>query len=131
MLGKQKFSFAKKYGAPAKIFDIDPSGFEYYSLEEVYNELLDKNNNDEETVEQCIIPVCGLYINRKSEYGEQPMMASESEYINLPSHILGVVKEILKDSKAIEAINNGNVGITIYKYEAHNKQCYGINWVDK
>ena len=113
------FSFSNKYNTE-RLFDIDTSGFEYHSLEEVYE------SPDE------VFTVRGLYVNTRGKFDDQGVIATDSEYINLPSHLTPMVREVLQDKEAIKAINEGAVGFTIYKYtqQRYNKECYSIKWVD-
>jgi len=113
------FSVAKKYNVE-KIFDIDTEGFEYKSLEELYI--------DEETV----YPVRGIYINTKGNFGKEPVLATTEDYVNLPQHLVDSCEAMIHDDEAVEAINSGEVGFTIYKYyqKKFNKDCYSIKWVD-
>lgn len=115
----KKFSFSKRYNKE-KLFNVDTSNYEYRTLEEIYI--------DEETV----YPVCGVYINNKSLYEPAPVIATDECYVNIPSHMLENCREMLKDEEAINAINEGFVGFTIYKYhqEKYNKDCYSVRWVD-
>ena len=114
------FSVAEKYNTK-KIFDIDTEDFEYKSLEELFV--------DEETV----YPVCGLYINTKGNFGDEPILATDEFYVNLPHHMADMVKEIIADEDAVASINDGYVGFTIYQYhqKKYNKDCYNIRWVDR
>ena len=114
-----RFSFSKRYNKE-KVFTIDTSTFDYVSLEEMYQ--------DEETV----YPVRGVYINEKSMYDPAPVVATDSEYVNLPAHMIDECRDMLADRQAISAINRGLVGFTIYKYHQarFNKDCYSIRWVD-
>lgn len=113
-------NFADKYNTK-KLFDIDTTDFEYTNLEELYN-----------ADPLRTYPVRGLYINKKSQFGPCPLLATTDEYVNLPEHMLDTVNDILDDDEAIASINMGVVGFTIYKYhmKKYNKDCYGIEWVN-
>lgn len=134
------FSFANSYNTK-KIFDIDTSDFEYCSLEELFEEnaseqpILDENGDETgETESVCIeqFKIYGLYINDKSMFDPQPIVALADRYVNLPAHLYKTAVEILNNPRAIDAINRGHVGFTIEKYyqKRYNKECYSINWVD-
>lgn len=133
------FSISKKYNKE-KLFNINTDGFEYVSLEDLYNERAnnvvseDFEDFDEvyEIVEETVFQVRGIYINTKGLYDDAPVVALDSAYVNLPSHLTPICKEILSDPQAIAAINAGRVGFTIYKYEKpqYHKTCYSIKWVD-
>lgn len=113
------FSFASKFNTE-RLFDIDTSNFEYRNLEEVYE-------SDDE-----VFPVRGIYINTKGKFGDRPVIATDECYVNLPAHLLDTAREILNDTRAVQAINAGEVGFTIYAYEQRRfgKTCYSIRWVD-
>ncbi len=114
-------SFSKKYNKGRK-FEIDTTGFEYYSLEELY----------EQNGEDFVYPIHALYINTKGHYGDSPVVATEEYFVNFPSHMLDVARDILDNDEAIELINNGEVGFRIYKYtqKKYNRECYAIDFVD-
>lgn len=113
--------FTNKYNKGGK-FNIDTTGFKYVSLEKLYRA------HGEETV----YPLAAVYINKKSSYGEAPVFVTHECFVNVPSHMLDTVKDILADEEAIEDINNGRVGFTIYTYHSdrYNRDCYGVNFAD-
>lgn len=116
-----KFTFSKFN--KEKIFDVDTSDFDYTSLEELFNR----------DGEGMVYKVRGLYIGTKSNYDpETPILATDSEYVNLPVHHLDEVKAMLKDATAIKAINDGECGFTIEKYyqKRFKKDCYAAVWCD-
>lgn len=134
------FSFANSYNTK-KIFDIDTSDFEYCSLEELFEENASEqpliNDDGEATGETELtcteqFKIYGLYINDKSMFDPQPIVALEDRYVNLPAHLYKTACEILNNPRAIDAIRKGHVGFTIEKYyqKRHKKDCYSINWVD-
>ena len=94
------FSFASSFNTK-RLFDIDTSDFEYKKLEELWNE-----NSDivgEEEVCTKVFPVCGLYLNKKSMYDPQPVVATDECYVNLPANMFDSALEILSDPRAIRA----------------------------
>ena len=124
------FSFASSFNTK-RLFDIDTSDFEYKKLEELWDE-----NSEivaEEEVCTKVFPVCGLYLNRKSMYDPQPVVATDECYVNLPANMFDSALEILSDPRAINAINAGKVGFQIDKYyqKRYEKYCYSVIWVDR
>lgn len=115
----EKFSFSKKFNKE-RIFDIDTSDFDYRSLEELYQG------------DDIVYPVRGIYENKKSLYGPSAVLATDSFYVNLPSHLYDECVEILSDRLAINEIKKGRVGFTIYKYklDKYTDTFYSIRWVD-
>lgn len=124
------FSFANSFNTK-RLFDIDTSDFEYKKLEELWEE----NSEIVEEEEVCtkVFPVCGLYLNRKSMYDPQPVVATDECYVNLPANMFDSALEILSDPRAIRAINDGKVGFQIDKYyqKRYEKYCYSVIWVDR
>lgn len=116
------FSFSRTFNTE-RLFDIDTSDFEYKSLEDLLKE---GYTEDDE------IPIRGLYINTRGKFDDAPVAALDDCYVNLPAHLTGNVNKILSDSRAIKAINNGNVGFKIRPYysKKYEKDCYSIDWVD-
>lgn len=113
---------ANKYNK-TKLFDFSiPSEYKYVSL----SELFQKNGKDK------IYPVYAMYINKKSRYGDAPIVATDTCLVNLPSHLLETVKDMMKDDEVVDACNEKKLGFQIYQYE--NKQrkelCFSVNWVD-
>ena len=134
------FSFASSFNTQ-RVFDIDTSDFDYCSLEELFEEnkvtkdiVDDAGNQTGETEEVCekIFQIHGIYINDKSMFEPQPIVALDDRYVNLPAHIYKTACDILANPKAINSIKAGKVGFTIDKYyqKKYKKDCYTINWVD-
>lgn len=111
-----RFNRGKKFN-----FEI-PDNFEYRSLHDLFND----NGED------FVYKVNAIYINKKSKYGESPVVATDNELVNLPKHLTEIAKEILLDKECVEQINNGEFGFTIYTYEDNTQHnlCYSVNWVD-
>lgn len=128
------FSFANSFNTQ-KLFNIDTTDFEYQKLEELWEENSSEITDDEgNIIETCdkVFKVYGIYINDRSEFGAQPIIALEDRYVNLPEHLYKVTVDILNTPQAIKAINAGKVGFKIETYyqKKHKKTCYTISWVD-
>ena len=117
-------SFAARHNK-GSVFDCNTEGFEYFSLKDLYK----KNGPDQE------YQIQGLYINKKSEYGDSPVAILDDMFVNLPQHLLDECQDMLKSSEDIEDIKAGKVGFKIEPYESDKKKgkdktCYSILWVD-
>ena len=114
-------SYATKFNKGSK-FTFKPADEpQYVSLEVLYN----KNPYQ-------IHDVKALYINTKSRFGDAPCVAIDPVIIvNLPSHLLETVKEMINDDECVAAINNNEVKFMIYSYKdkTFNKTCYGVEWL--
>lgn len=99
-----------------------PESFGYKTLDELY-----KKNG-----ENHVYTVKALYINKKSQYGDAPVIATDECLVNAPSHILDTVNEMILDEEVHEAANNGALGFTIYSYSTDKRKgtFYSIKWVD-
>lgn len=115
-----KFSFASRFNKTS--FGIDTTNFKYVKLADLFAQ------GGADTIHG----VNGFFVH-KTSLGESPVCIDETNHllVNFPAHTTEVVREILADSEAIEAIKAGKVCYTIYEYDSHGKKCYGVNFVDK
>lgn len=99
-----------------------PEGAPFHNLKSLYNG--EKGSNK--------YVVLGLYINKKSKYGDAPVAISEDFSINLPSFMVDTVNEMIADPEMVDAINAGEVGLEVYEYTPKNQTntCYSCRWVD-
>lgn len=107
----------KKYNRSTGYTFRRPQGFTYKSLKEL---LL--------TSDKMVHRVNAFYINTKSRYGNAPVVATDECFVNLPSHLLRTVEEMMNDDELTEAINQGRIGFTIYEYKGKNGLGYSVNW---
>lgn len=80
-----------------------------------------------------VFPVRSIYINKKSKYGESPVIVSDDFSVGLPTHLLGTVQDLLSQDKFYDMVNSGVVGFTVYEFEStnYNSKGYSINWVEE
>lgn len=116
---RYNMSFAKKHNKGNRLFDIDVKDFKFKKLSEIGTDP---------------IKIDGLYINRKSEFGNHPVaiVCDKKILIDLPNHMTQEVEDILTDTEDIEAIKNGEVGIIAENYTSkkYKKECVGVSFVD-
>ena len=112
-------SFAARH-SKGSIFQCNTDGFDYYKLVELY----DPKKPDK------VFQIQGLYINKKSKYGDAPVAICDICFVNLPAHMLDECLAILKSEEDIQDIKDGLVGFVIEPYESEGNTCYGIRWVD-
>lgn len=113
------FSFAKSFNKTT--FDIDVTDFEYIKLAALYNA----------DAPQTVYTVNAMWVT-KSPLGDSPVFvcAELGKLVNMPQHTAAMVREIVSNGDAVEAIKNGKVGFTVYEYESHGKKCYNVRFVD-
>ena len=113
-----------KYNKGGVTFEIDIKNFRFVTLEELFAR--DGGNT--------IFGIDGLYINKKSSFGDHPVaiVGSEEMLVDLPAHLTEDVKEMFQDPEVIDAIKNNKVGFTVEQYEQkkYKRLCYGIRWED-
>lgn len=105
-----------------RLFEINTEDFKYFSLKEI----MDSSGETE-------FPLRAIYINRKSQFGDAPVFATDTCFVNIPSHMLDACLDILDDPEAIEAINDCRVGFRVETYKAQNygnKECYTVSFID-
>lgn len=115
-------SFADRFNKGSVKFDVDTENFKYYSLEDLY-----KNNGKDRQYK-----LLGVYINKKSKFGDAPVAILSDMFVNLPAHELDNIKEMLSNNEAIEVIKAGKLGFIIEPYTSKNfgTDCYGVRWID-
>ena len=115
-------SIANKYNKTKMFNFVIPTEYGYITLSELYS----KNGKDK------VYPIKAMYINKKSRYGDSPIVATDECLVNLPSHLLDTVKQMINDEEVVDAVNENKLGFTIYQYEnKQNKElCFSVNWND-
>jgi hypothetical protein len=113
---------ANKYNKGSKFNFTIPQDMEYKSLHDLFNDY----GKDK------VFTVRAIFINKKSKFGESPIIATDMFLVNCPKHMVDSVKEMLIDDDVITAVNNGELGFTVYPYNTKNTSdvCYGLTWVD-
>lgn len=97
---------ANKYNRGSKFTYKAPDSHKFESLVDLFN----ANGEDN------VYTIKGFWINKKSKYGKHPVIVTPECYIGLPKHLTDVFEEMMKDDDAIKAINNNELGFTIYPY---------------
>lgn len=106
---------ADKYNVSTVSFDFDiPEEFEFTTLKDLY----EKNGKKNPYI------IMMYFFNTKGKFGKQTVLATTEELVNAPTHLTGMFEEMQKDDDVITAINNAELGFTIYEY----KNDYGINY---
>lgn len=112
--------FADKYNKGSKYTFRTPETHKFESLVDLFN------NNGADNV----YTVRALFINKKSKFGNHPVVVTTDELIGLPKHLTDTVEEMIKDSELTEAINGEKFGFTITPYDKEGKTYYSVTWLD-
>lgn len=113
-------SFFDKYNG-GKRFEFEMKGEPVFKkLSELYAE----------KGKDFVFPVRSIYINKKSRYGDTPVIVSDKFSVSLPTHLLNTVQELLSQDVFYDMVNVGKVGFTVYEFESptYNTKGYSINW---
>ena len=100
-------------------FNIETKGFKYKGLKELYDQNPDKT-----------YVIRAIYINKKGRYGDAPVFATDSFFINIPNHVLTDAQDILADPEAIADINACHMGCKIYSYDKDGRTLYSVEFVN-
>ena len=92
---------------------------EYINLQNLFN-LFGKDK---------VYVVHALFINKKSRFGDSPIIVTSDFLINAPKHLLETVQEMMNDSEVVRLINARKVGFKIYSYRGKNGMGYSVEWV--
>ena len=112
-----------KYKQTAKRFEYEiPKSHEFVSLHDLYNQY----------GKEHIYKLTALFINKKSRYGDSPVVVTENFLVNAPNHLTETVKAMIADGELVDAVNNGEIGFKIYTYttKKYNGNFYGIEWTE-
>lgn len=74
------------------------------------------------------IAVTGFF----DEDGNEDTITPYYRFVNVPSHIVPQIQDIINDPEAVEAINKGAFAFRVYSYMERNfnRRCYSLNFVD-
>ena len=99
-----------------------PKTFTYYKLKD-FPELIDTNK---------VNTIRGFFISTGGKYGEGAVMVTDTCYINLPSHMINRVKQIINDPDTVQQINEGAAGFKIRSYDDnYGKKSLTVDFVDQ
>lgn len=110
MFDFEKLNVSKKWNTEKHITT-------YIALKDLYN--YDRN---------ATYKIDALYINTKSKYGDSPVIQSGEFGVNLPIHRLECIQNLINNSEAVKAINEGLCGFTVYEYSIGHMTYYSINF---
>lgn len=113
----------EKLNRQTKLFNVDIENPEFRKL---------STFNDGQ-----ILRVDGMYINKKSVYGEEPIFivfdGSKHYFVNMPKQHLETIDTVIHTSEMVDGINGGECYIQVVGYysKRFNKQCFDIQFIAK
>ena len=90
----------------------------YVKLRDLADEYADQNKS---------IRIRGMFTKPSKFGGEQATMICDEFYVNLPTHLVPTVKEVMNDDEAVKQINAGIAYFKIYSYDnSQGNKSYSI-----
>lgn len=83
-----------------------------------------------------VLKVVGCYVNKKSDFGEQPVFivydSKDYFFVNVPVRHIETVNAIISNDDMVNAVNNGDCFIKVEKYynNKFKKECFDFEFVD-
>lgn len=111
--------FADKYNRGSKYTFKAPKEMKFESLADLWT-----NNGADQAY-----TVRAFFINKKSKYGNHPIVVTDNCMIGLPKHLTDIVEEMIKDSELTDEINAGNFNFVIEPYQKENNVYYSVRWL--
>lgn len=101
-------SFASEYGGSGFLFNWHmPKGYPYRKLEDLANDY----------GTEVIWPIKALYYNPTNRYGASAAIATAGCIVNVPTHKVEVIRNLMNSPGAVAYINAGSAGFKIRVYE--------------
>lgn len=114
-------SFANKHNAKANPFTfVTPESHEYMKPVD----LVAQNGID------AIYKLNAIYVNKKGQFGDEPVFITDNEIVNAPSHMMDTVNNILNDDESVKMIVDGKVTFKFYEYKNKKGDQVGITFLD-
>lgn len=83
-----------------------------------------------------VLKVAGCYVNKKSDFGEQPVFivydSKDYFFVNVPVRHIETINAIINNEDMVNAVNNGGCFIKVEKYfnSKFKKECFDFEFVD-
>ena len=75
------------------------------------------------------VQVFGFFFIKSENYGLQPIAILKDCLLNLPTHKRDIISEMLKNPDAVNAIKNGECGLTFRPYKSkYKKECFDVEF---
>lgn len=114
-------SFANKHNAKANPFTFaTPDSHEYMKPAD----LVAQNGVD------SVYKLNAIYVNKKGQFGDEPVFITDNEIVNAPSHMMETVNNILNDDESVKMIVDGKVTFKFYEYRNKKGDQVGITFLD-
>lgn len=97
--------------------------YDFQQKERTFAKLQDLSEGVKYTIE-------ALFINTKGKFGDQGVIYTQDNIINLPKHLLELIKDLRSDEEVTSAINSRQLAFEVYSYNTdEGRKGYSINIV--
>ena len=109
------------YNKFSRKFNTEIKDLSFVKLEDLYKDKPD-----------MVYILTGLFINKKSKFGDRPYASTPDFLVDLPMSMLKTVQDMMNDPAVVETVNEGKAGIKVVTYHSnkYNKDCYSVEFVD-
>lgn len=99
--------FNERFNTKGKKFNADGKDLPFMKLYDFVSEF----GTDD------IVKVVGMYTHNKSQFGEKGIIITPNCNIDVPEHLIPMIKEVIAEDALVEAVNAGHCGLKIRSYE--------------
>lgn len=71
-----------------------------------------------------------MFINTKGKYGDNPVIVTDKELVNIPEHMLDTIKEMIATEEVVNLVNNDGAFFEIYEYTNQWGANYSIRFIE-
>lgn len=71
-----------------------------------------------------------MFINTKGKFEDNPVMVTDKELVNVPSHMTETVREMIADEQVVKLVNNDGAFFEIYEYTNNWGTHYSIRFIE-
>ena len=113
----------EKLNKNTRLFDVDIEN-------PVFKKLKDFEENQ-------ILRVDGMYTNKKSKFGEEPIFivfdGEQYFFVHVPKSHLETIKTIIETPEMVKGVNDGEcyIKVTSYYSKRFSKQCFDVEFTSK
>lgn len=98
-----------------------PKTHEFKGLKDLY---------ESETDDRTRYSIKSMFINTKGRYGDNPVIVTDRELVNVPEHMLDTVKSMIGDENVVKLVNNDGAFFEIYEYKNDWGTNYSIRFIE-
>lgn len=99
---------------------VDSKNFHFKKIKDFFDEGITK------------VEIKGFFITKSKNFGLQPCAILKDCLLNLPTHKLDTVQEIMQNPDMVQGVKNGDCWVEFTQFQSkYKKICYSFNFIDK